>query len=406
MKLLFGNLVCAIVGGFVAVWLMGGDHVVRPSAMVSAMQSNPPQLAPPALPPIGVPVPRTEPRQQVPLQQIVEELTQEEAINVSVYENVNRSVVNITTKAMQQGGLFMLDVAAEGSGSGSILDKQGHILTNYHVIEDAQQVNVTLSNGASYEASFVGADPINDIAIIKINAPSEDLNPVILGDSSMLQVGMKIYALGNPFGFERTLTTGIISSLNRSLAIHGTRTIKSIIQIDAAVNPGNSGGPLLDTHSRLIGMNTAIASRSGQSSGVGFAIPVNLIKRVVPQLIEHGKVIRPESGISAVFQTEKGLVIARIIPNSPAEKAGLRGPMITRTRRGVFVIEKEDRTKADLILEVNGEKVKTADEFLSEVESKSPGDTIIITIDREGRKMQLPLVLSSSDAIIEGTPVR
>ncbi|WP_459557093.1 S1C family serine protease [Lacunimicrobium album] len=404
MKTLVTNLACAFIGGLVAVWASGGMEHSRPTAEAALLQTQLPPL--PTLPPLGTPTPRNEQFASPPLQQVVEELTQEEAINISVYENVNQSVVNITTKAVQSGGIFMMELNSEGSGSGSILDKEGHILTNYHVVENAQQVNVTLYNGASYEASFVGADPINDIAIIKIKAPQEELIPVILGDSSKLRVGMKIFALGNPFGFERTLTTGIISSLNRSLAIYGSRTIKSIIQIDAAVNPGNSGGPLLDTHSRLIGMNTAIATRSGQSSGVGFAIPASLIKRVVPQLIAHGKVIRPESGISAVFQTEKGLVVARVLPNSPAEKAGLRGPVVTRTRRGVFTVEKEDRTKADKILEVNGNKVKTADDFLSEVEAKSPGDTIILTIERDGRRQQLQLSLTSSEPAIEGTPVR
>ena len=173
---------------------------------------------------------------------------------------------------------------------------------------------VTLHDGKTYDATFVGADPINDIAIIKIDAKKEVLFPIVLGDSNRLRVGMRVYAIGNPFGLERTLTTGIISSLNRSLQIHRNRTIKSIIQIDAAINPGNSGGPLLGSHGKLIGMNTAIASKTGQSSGVGFAIPVNLIARVIPQLIEHGRIFRPELGIEKVSETDKGLRIAQITP--------------------------------------------------------------------------------------------
>ncbi|HCS53511.1 MAG TPA: serine protease, partial [Planctomycetaceae bacterium] len=188
---------------------------------------------------------------------------------------------------------FLQAVPEEGTGSGMVIDKSGHILTNFHVIEDVREVAVTLFNGESYDATYVGSDPVNDLAVIRIEAPPEELIPVRMGNSSKLKVGMNVYAIGNPFGLERTLTTGIISSLSRSLKINGDRTIKSIIQIDAAVNPGNSGGPLLDSHGRMIGINTAIYSKTGQSSGVGFAIPVNLAKRVIPQLIRHGHVIRP-----------------------------------------------------------------------------------------------------------------
>ena len=195
-----------------------------------------------------------------------------------------------------------------------MLDKSGHLLTNFHVVGDAQEVTVNLHDGKSYDATYVGGDPINDVAVIKIDAAPEVLYPVTFGESGDLRVGMRVFAIGNPFGLERTLTTGIISSLNRSLQIHGNRTIKSIIQIDAAINPGNSGGPLLDTHSRLIGINTAIASKTGQSAGVGFAIPINLIARIVPQLIAKGHVVRPEIGISRVYQTEQGLLIASADP--------------------------------------------------------------------------------------------
>src|SRR5690606_38519378 len=163
----------------------------------------------------------------------------------------------------------------------------------------------------------------------------------------------RVFAIGNPFGLERTMTTGIISSLNRSLQIRGNRTVKSIIQIDAAVNPGNSGGPLLDTRGRLIGMNTAIPSRNGQSAGVGFAIPSNLITRVAPQLIRHGRVIRPEIGILRVYETDDGLLVARLTPGGPAERAGLRGPQITRSKRGPFVMERVDRSAGDLIIKVD-----------------------------------------------------
>ncbi|MBM83924.1 MAG: serine protease [Planctomycetaceae bacterium] len=334
-------------------------------------------------------------------------LSSEEAVNVAVYEHVNKSVVNITTKSTRPDGLFFMDVPAEGTGSGSVIDSTGHILTNFHVVEDARTVSVTLYNGKSYDAAFVGADAFNDVAVIKVDAPKDVLYPVVFGDSSSLKVGMKVFAIGNPFGLERTLTTGIISSLNRSLKIHQNRTIKSIIQIDAAINPGNSGGPLLDSHGRLIGMNTAIASKTGQSSGVGFAIPVNLVSRVVPQLITHGRVIRPEIGIQQVYETEAGLLIAVLTPKGPAELAGLHGPKIERRRRGLLIIERIDRSAADLIIAVDGEEVSTADDFLSAIEKRQPNDVVTITIIREGRKQKIQVKLGGGPEgkRVESTPL-
>ncbi len=329
------------------------------------------------------------------------ELTPEEQISVAVYENTNRSVVNITTKVVRGEG-FLLEVTSEGAGSGSVLDKRGHILTNYHVLEEARQVGVTLYDGKTYEATLVGADKVNDTAVIKIDAEPDVLHPVPFGDSTHLKVGMKVYAIGNPFGLERTLTTGIISSLNRSLTVHAGRTIKSIIQIDAAINPGNSGGPLMDTHGRLIGMNTAIASATGQSAGVGFAVPVGAIARVVPQLIERGKVIRPDVGITRVMQTEQGLLIATMNPKGPAERAGLRGFRLTRQRknRGPFTYETQsiDRTAADLIIAVDGQKITDANDFLSLIETRQPGEEVVLTVVRDGRELDVPVRLSAGES--------
>ncbi len=333
-----------------------------------------------------------------------EGLTPEEIVNVYVYDQVNRSVVNITTKTRSEG--VFLSESEEGAGSGSVLDKQGHVLTNFHVIQDAQEVTTTLYDGKSYEATYIGGDPINDIAIIKINAPPEILYPVTLGDSSQLKVGMRVFAIGNPFGLERTLTTGVISSLNRSLSIHGNRTIKSIIQIDASINPGNSGGPLVNSHAQLIGMNTAIASRTGQSAGVGFAIPVNLISRIIAELIQHGKVIRPEIGISRVYQTEEGLLVAALVPGGPAEKAGLRGPQIRKTRRGPITLQRVDRNAADLIIALNNKPVKTADDFLSLIEDYKPGETVVVTILREGKEAQVSVQLGGEESAEAPRPER
>jgi S1-C subfamily serine protease len=254
-----------------------------------------------------------------------------------------------------------------------------------------------LFDGKSYAAKFIGADPINDLAVLKIDAPKTVLFPAVMGDSNNLRVGMKVFAIGNPFGLERTMTTGIIASLNRSLQIRGNRSIHSIIQTDADINPGNSGGPLLNAHGQLIGMNTAIASQNGQSAGVGFAIPINLAKRVVPQLIQHGRVIRPDIGISRVYETDKGLLIARLTPGGPAEKASLRGPKITRTRRGVFIVESIDRGAADLIVAVDGKPVESTDELLSYVESKQVGGIVELTVIREGRQVVVPVTLGQSE---------
>lgn len=326
------------------------------------------------------------------------ELTPEERTNIAVYEKCNRQVVHITTRSARAELLF-LEVPAEGTGSGSVLDQQGHILTNYHVVEGANEIKVTLFDGETYPAQLIGHDAPNDIAVLKISAPPESLIPVEFGDSSKLKVGQMIYAIGNPFGLERTMTTGIISSLNRSLPSKSGRTMKSMIQIDAALNRGNSGGPLLDSRGRLIGMNTAIASSTGENTGVGFAIPADTIGRVVPQLISTGKVIRPDTGITRVVQTENGLVIATMTPGGPAERAGLRGFRIVREtkRRGPFTYEERviDRSQADMIVAVDGEKVTTADEFLGRIERHVPGEQAIITVIRAGRRVDVPVTLSA-----------
>ncbi len=331
------------------------------------------------------------------------EFTAEERVNIWVYEQVNRSVVNITTRGYQGERFLLIEVPSEGEGSGAILDRQGHILTNFHVVDGARQIQVTLFDGNAYDARLVGQDPATDVAVLKIDAPPQSLFPVVFGNSTQLKVGQRVFAIGNPFGLERTLTTGIIASVNRDrlLPSRSGRYLKSIIQIDAAINPGNSGGPLLDSHARMIGMNTAIASKTGESAGVGFAIPVSTIGRIVPQLIHDGRVRRPEAGIARVYQTEKGLLIAAIVPGGPAERAGLRGPKVIRQqkRQGPFVYQYQtvDRSAADLIVGVDGKPAKTSDDFLDAIESRRAGEQVMINIIRSGREMQVPLVLEAGE---------
>jgi len=330
------------------------------------------------------------------------QFTPDELVNIAVYEKANKSVVNIRTKSIQEGALFFMNIISEGEGSGSVIDRQGHILTNYHVVEGARAISVTLYDGMAYDAQLVGADPPSDVAVLRIDAPSDKLFPVTFGDSTDLKVGQRVFAIGNPFGLERTLTTGIISSLNRSLPNpRSKRMLKQMIQIDAAINPGNSGGPLLDSHGLVIGMNTAIASRTGESAGVGFAIPVNTLARVVPQLIRAGRVIRADAGILQVLETDQGILIASLKPGGAAERAGLQGFRLTkRTRRqGPLVFESTviDRSTADLIVAVDGKPIQTIDDLLTALDSKQPGEKAVFSIIRQGRKIDVPVTLDAED---------
>jgi len=330
----------------------------------------------------------------------LKELSPEERVNVQVYEKCNRSVANIDTKSLQRNPFFGTTTEIEADrGSGIVLDKKGHILTNFHVIEGAREVNVTLSNGKSYSAEMVGIDPPTDIAVLKIDASESELFPVEMADSSQLLVGQKVYAIGNPFGLERTLTSGIISSLNRTIGNRNrNRLVKQAIQIDAAINPGNSGGPLLDSRGRVIGMNTAIASRVGENSGVGFAIPANTIQRIVPVLIKDGKVTRADMGI-LVYETEKGLQIREVKPGGPADQAGLQGPkeIERRSARGGFsIIQRSvDTSAADIIITVDDKPVKTAEEFFTIIEEHKAGDRIMVSVLRDGKTVKVPVVLEN-----------
>ncbi len=297
--------------------------------------------------------------------------------------------------------MFGLPIEGQGSGSGSVLDKQGHILTNNHVIEDAQEIQVTLASGANYRARLVGADAEYDMAVVKIEAPPEELFPIQLGRSNNLRVGQKAYAVGNPFGLEGTLTIGIVSSLNRSVPSRAAgRAMTGMIQTDAAMNPGNSGGPLLNGAAEMIGMNVAIASKIGQNSGVAFAIPVDRIRRFLPEIIRHGKVIRAYHGIVTLMETPGGLRVAKLSRGGPAEQAGLRGFRIVRRerRRGPILYTETsiDRDYADTIVAIGGTAISTHTEFLEIMDRYKPGDKVMVTILRQGQRQQVQLTLGAA----------
>lgn len=331
-------------------------------------------------------------------------LTPEEQINTRVYETCNHSVVHIATKARRAESFWTVTVR-EGSGSGSIVDNQGHILTNYHVVEGAREVTVGLHDGSNYPGVLVGHDAETDIAVLKIDAPSEKLAPLAWGDSTNLRVGQRIYAIGNPFGLERTMSTGIVSSLNRQIPAGQHRTMRSLIQLDIALNQGNSGGPLISSRGELIGMNTAIMSTNGDSAGVGFAIPVSTIRRIVPQLITKGRVVRPTIGITRVYENDGGLLIVSTAPGGPAEKAGLRGfSFTTRTiRQGPFRYEQPvvNPDSADLITAANGKEVRSADQLLEVIESLQPGSIVTLTVIRDGQSQDVRVTLGSSEPASE-----
>ncbi|MEM9352923.1 MAG: trypsin-like peptidase domain-containing protein [Planctomycetota bacterium] len=327
--------------------------------------------------------------------------TPEEETNIRVYQIANPSVVNINTRTTQiVDNFFRIARQAEGSGSGAVIDRQGHIVTNFHVVEDAEAIEVTMGD-ESFPAQVVGVDKEQDVAVLRIDAPPDRLVPITVGTSSNLRVGQRAYVLGNPFGLEGTLTTGIISSLNRNLPSRVEDfEMRSIIQTDAAMNPGNSGGPLLDTAGRMIGMCVAIATRSGDSAGIGFAIPVDRIKNMLPDLIEHGRVVRASLGIVDVVQTAEGLVLRRLVPGGPADEAGLRGFRVIKQRvqRGGVIYElppKVDRSYADRILSVDGQPMRSGVQFRDKILECEPGDTVSLTILREGREMEVQVRLGT-----------
>jgi S1-C subfamily serine protease len=322
----------------------------------------------------------------------------EEQTNISVYEGTKRSVVNIDTSTVVNLRWLGRSEEKMGSGSGWVLDKTGHIVTNHHVVAGSDIVTVSFGEGEAVPAEVIGTSPRNDIAVLKVNVDPERLFPVTIGDSKSLRVGQKICAIGNPFGLQRTMTVGIVSSLDRSLKSKEGQQMRNIVQIDAALNQGNSGGPLLDSQGDLVGMNTAIASLTGENTGVGFAVPARTILRVVPQLIEYGRFRSAWLGVDYFWKSEQGIGIAKVTPGGPADQAGLQGLEVDRqvVRFGngqAAVVPKWIKESADIILQVDQTKIESLDDFQAVVESKDPGDSIEIGVLRAGEVRRLTIQL-------------
>ncbi len=316
------------------------------------------------------------------------DLADDEMSTIELFKNISPSVVHVTNLAQKiDANNFNVMEIPRGVGSGFIWGDDGYIVTNYHVIQGAAAAKVTLADNTVLDAKLVGFDDSKDIAVLKVNAPPEKLRPILVGSSSDLQVGQKVFAIGSPFELDQTLTTGVIGGLGREIQSVSGRPIQGVIQTDAAINPGNSGGPLLDSSGRLIGVNTAIASPSGGSVGIGFAVPVDIVRRVVPQLIRTGKVERPGLGVRTVDDRItrrmglEGILVDKVLPGSAAAKAGLRS--MDREKGGV----------GDLITAINGHEVRNHDDLYLALDARSIGDTVKVTVLRDGKGIELSVIL-------------
>lgn len=316
--------------------------------------------------------------------------TEDEANNIEIFKKASPSVVYVTNKTIQRDFFsFNVQEVPQGTGSGFIWNESGIIVTNFHVIQGASRITITLQDGTDLEANLIGVAPDKDLAVLKVNT-AKRLPPLPLGDSSLLEVGRKVIAIGNPFGLDTTLTVGVVSALNREIDAVSNRKIRGVIQTDASINPGNSGGPLLNSLGQLVGVNTAIYSPSGASAGIGFAIPVNTVKKIVPQLIEFGRIVRPDLGMEMAPDYwarrigVEGVLVLRTKPGSSADKAGIVG--MSRDRRGNIVI-------GDLIVSIEGEKVTSSDDLLNVLEQHKSGDTVSLIIERDGKRYKTEVQL-------------
>ncbi len=341
--------------------------------------------------PLGAthPGPEIRPRPVAP----AAELGADEKSTIGVFERSARSVVYITNTSIRSDPWSFNEFEVpQGSGSGFIWNKEGHIVTNFHVVYGADQIHVILSEQGKYRARVVGLDPDHDLAVLQIQAPEDQLVPLPIGSSNDLRVGQKVLAIGNPFGLDHTLTTGVVSALGRTIKSMTQRTIEGVVQTDAAINPGNSGGPLLDSAGRLIGINTQIVSPSGAYAGIGFAVPVNTVNRIVPELIKYGKVIRPGLGVTLVPDQIAqrwgitGVIIGRVSPGSSAERAGLRGTKETITGRVEL---------GDIVVAIEGKPVQVLDDFMGTLERYQVGDRVTVDILRGNRRQSVTVTLQA-----------
>jgi S1-C subfamily serine protease len=318
------------------------------------------------------------------------DLAGDERNTIDLFQASSPAVVYITTIEVRRS-LFSLNIyeIPSGTGSGFIWDNDGHIVTNYHVIQDASKFEVTLADQSTWKGSLVGVAPDKDLAVLHIDAPRDKLKPLPVGESGNLLVGQKVFAIGNPFGLDQTITSGIVSALNREIQAVTGRTIQGVIQTDAAINPGNSGGPLLDSAGRLIGVNTAIYSPSGGSAGIGFAVPADAVNRVVPEIIRYGRVIRPGLGVSLANEQImkrldiEGVMIINIQPGGGADKAGLHG-----TRR-----VGDDIILGDIIVAVDGNPVKTYEDLFNILDAYNVGNSVLLDVKRNGSLLKITVTL-------------
>jgi S1-C subfamily serine protease len=325
-------------------------------------------------------------------------LTDDESINVRVYRQASAAVANVLTKATEYD-FFMDPVPVEGAGSGFLIDPRGYILTNFHVVQEAQSIEVVLGDQTRYVAKFIGADQRNDVALLKIEPKGKTLVALPLGDSSKLQVGQKVLAIGNPFGFQSTLTTGVVSALGRTVQTSQTTLIDEAIQTDAAINRGNSGGPLINSHGEVIGINSAIYTPSGTTAGIGFAIPVNTAKRIAHDLMTEGRVRQAFLGAQTLsvggwlsealdLPVQEGLLIEEVTKDGPAAVAGLHGG-----NRAAQAGMQRITIGGDVIVAIDGQKIGSQSDMNLVLNRKRPGDTVTVTVYRGGKKMDVPVKL-------------
>jgi len=329
-------------------------------------------------------------------------LTEDESINVRIYRQASAAVANVLTKATEYG-FFMDPVPVEGAGSGFIIDPRGYILTNYHVVEGAQSIEVVLGDQSRHSAKYIGADQRNDVALIKIDPKGKQLTSLKLGDSNALQVGQKVLAIGNPFGFQSTLTTGVISALGRTVRTSQSTAIEEAIQTDAAINRGNSGGPLIDSRGEVIGINSAIYTPTGATAGIGFAIPINTAKNIANDLITSGRVHRAFLGIQTIpiagglaealdLPVQEGLLVEVANKGGPAAAAGIHGG-----DRAVLAGLRQFYIGGDVIVAIDGQKVADQFDLNLILNHHRPGDTVNVTVYRGGKKMDIPVKLGERD---------